>query len=309
MSSDLKTYKILLDPDQFETLEKLSALGYTSEELAMYFNLDKFNFVAASEDEKSLIYYHISRGKLISKANEEKALLEKTETGDIASSQQMLKIRRLRNFHEFRKHFIYDDETTYHKIEAYIEKGCTDSLSSDEELYLEVLMMMNSMRRKYGRRGTIAFFIKKPFEFSRHRASSLFDRAIQYFYSDIKTDKKALRNLRAEMIMEAAQVVLANASNSKDYEVYTDMLLKASKLQQLDIPEPPDIPKGLYDKPVKLYVLAPEKVGLQQINRNELAKQIDSLEVSEMIKKRLKQDANITDIDFEDILDVQQKEN
>ena len=309
MSSGLKTYMIQLDPEQIDELEKLSALGYTPEELAMYFNLDKSNFLVAADAEDSIIHYHIVRGKLISKANEEKSLLESVETGNIAASQQMLKIRRLRNFHEFRKHFIYDDENTYHKIEAFIEKGCTKNLSSDEELYIEVLTMMNSMRRKYGKRGTIAFFCKKPFEFTRHRASSLFDKAIQFFYSDLKIDKKALRNLRAEMIMEAANVVLSNANNSKDYEIYTDMVLKASKLQQLDLPDPQDIPKGLYDKPVKLYVLDPTKLGLPPINRNELAKQIDGLEVPEMVKSRLKQDADITDIHFIEILDELEKEN
>lgn len=309
MDLEKKTYGIQLDPEQNKELEKLAAMNYTAKEMAMYFDMPADQFKKAYESKDSVIYYHIKRGKLLYKAQEGMALLSDASAGSVTASQHLMKINNLLNYNKSRKNYIYDDDNKYAKIAAYIENGCTKELSDDEELYIEILTMMNSMRRKYGKKKSIIFFTKDPFNFSRHRARSLFEKSIQFFYSDQKIEKKALRNLRAEMIIEAADVVLANAKTSKDYEVYSNMITQASKLQQLDQPDPPDIPKGLYDKPVKLYVLDPEKLGMQSADRNELARHIDSLEVPESVKRRARQDSNIIDINFEEIINDVEKEN
>ena len=52
----------------------------------------------------------------------------------------------------------------------------------------------------------------------------------------------------------------------------------------------------------------PEKVGLPSANRNLLAAQIDSMpDIPSREKVRLKRDANVVDIDFEEMLDDQEE--
>ncbi len=315
MTSDIDVYQELsphdiTDKDKLTELERLSSLNYTVEEMAIYFDvpLDIFSGLALNENSK--INYHIKRGKLVSKAKEKLTLLESAETGNITASQQINNIRRWENFHKSRKNFIYEDEGTYPRLKAYIESGSTTQLDEDEETYLEIMTMMNSMKRKYGERKTIQFFQGPPYNLGTRKSKKIYDNAIQYFYSDMKADKKALRNLYAEMIREGAQVVLHNAQSAKDYEVYTDMLIKAAKLQQLDQVDPPEIPIQAFLKPIKVYTLDPENIGIPGINRDDLAKQIDAIDnVPEPVKRRAKMDSLIIDVEFEEMLNELQEEN
>lgn len=60
-------------------------------------------------------------------------------------------------------------------------------------------------------------------------------------------------------------------------------------------------------KPIKIYDLNPEAVGLSSANRQVLAAQIDSVDLPQTEKIRLKRDANIVDIDFEEMLNDQEE--
>lgn len=107
-------------------------------------------------------------------------------------------------------------------------------------------------------------------------------------------------------LMKAAQVVLQNAVSSKDMEVYGNLNIQAAKIKQLDKPDPVK-PKEIDDKPIKIYDLNPEAVGLSSANRQILAAQIDSVDLPQTEKIRLKRDANIVDIDFEEMLNDQEE--
>jgi hypothetical protein len=120
--------------------------------------------------------------------------------------------------------------------------------------------------------------------------------AVNLFYTDKNRNKKALRNTRAEMIVDAAIAVRQNAKTSRDFEVYGNMLMQASKLQELDKADAQVLPPGIYRKEVRIYMLEPEKVGMMNIDRNEVAAQIDRLAISETGKNRLRCDALIEDV-------------
>lgn len=62
------------------------------------------------------------------------------------------------------------------------------------------------------------------------------------------------------------------------------------------------------EKPIKVYDLDPNAVGLPSANRNLLAAQIDGMQdISAREKTRLKRDANIIDVDIEEMLDDQEE--
>lgn len=197
----------------------------------------------------------------------------------------------------------------YHEIADYIEMGSTSSLSEEEMEYLDVLIKMNSMRRRYGRTKTLAFFRKPPFEISQYRAKQMFEESINLFYSAETVDRKAARNLIAEELEAAAELCMAVAQSPKDLEIYGELKIKAYKARQLDQPDPLEIPKELYDKPIKIYTLNPEQAKLPPIDRNALAKEIDALPENESDKKRWKQEAMTEDIDFIEMINDQTEED
>lgn len=198
----------------------------------------------------------------------------------------------------------------YNTIEDYIQGGSKGTLTDDEQEYMHILFLMNTMRHKYGKLNTIKFFQKEPFNITAYSSKRMFDECINLFYSHENIEKAALRNVIAEDLENAANVVLETAQHAKDMEVYGDLRYKFYKIMQLDKPDPPKIPDELYKKPIKIYTLSPKNLGLTDDDRNELANEIDSIpDVREMDKHRFKQEANIIDIDFIELLNEQGEED
>lgn len=195
----------------------------------------------------------------------------------------------------------------FDELQDYIQGGSKEELSATEQEYLDVLYLLNSLRRKYGKENAIAFVQKPPLNIKYRRARLMYDEAINLFYADDGIDKKALRNLFYEEFNSAAQVVLLTAKDSRDMEVYGDLKMKAYKAKELDVAEPPKVPEELYKKPNKIYTLEPKHIKLERANRDLLAARIDNMEISNSEKTRLRMEAEIEDIDFLELFDEQEK--
>ena len=198
------------------------------------------------------------------------------------------------------------DKSYFDTLQDYIASGCTMELTADELDYYNTLYALVGINRKYGKDNAIAFLMHEPFNVERLRAVKMYSEAINLFYLNDTIENNAHRNMMFDNLMKAAQVVLQNAVSSKDMEVYGNLNIQAAKIKQLDKPDPVK-PKEIDEKPIKIYDLNPEAVGLDAANRQILAAQIDSVDLPEREKVRLKRDANIVDIDFEEMLNDQEE--
>lgn len=306
----MESLTFTLDDEREQELERLSALGYTPEEMAVYFDVDKRVFLQKALDVDDEVYYRIQRGKLMSAAKEQMALLEASENGTIAAGERLSDIRRDRGWKMSKLDIFggFEDKRLIESIRDYIDSGSINKLSKEEAIYIDALTLFNSMSRKYGRRNTIAFFTKPPFGLKYSRASEMYDEAINLFYTDRGVEKKAMRNKIAEELMDASVIVRDNAVTARDWEVYGDLLMKASKLLELDKEEPPKLPAEAYTKPIRLYSLDIESLGLPSINRQQIANQIEELEIPERDKIRLKQDARALPMNLEEKLNELEEE-
>lgn len=300
-----------LDEERKAELERLAALGYSSKEMALYFDVDPVFFLQAANNVESSIYYHIERGKIRSLAMEQMALLANAETGKVDASEHLGKIRRNRGWQVSKIDIFggFADKRLVQKLSDYILGGSLNDLSTEEALYIDALTLFNSMYRKYGRRNTVNFFTKSPWNLKHSRSSEMMDEALSLFYTDRSVEKKAMRHLFAEELMEAAMVVRDNALTSKDWEVFGNLKIQAAKLLGLDKEDPEKLDKEVYLKPVRLFSLDPESVGLPKVNRQELAIQIEALEIPEREKNKLRQDANLETIYIEERINELEKES
>ena len=198
------------------------------------------------------------------------------------------------------------DKSYFDTLQDYIASGCTMELTADELDYYNALYALVGINRKYGKDNAVAFLMHEPFNVERLRARKMYSEAINLFYLNDTIENNAHRNMMFDNLMKAAQVVLQNAVSSKDMEVYGNLNIQAAKIKQLDKPDPVK-PKEIDEKPIKIYDLNPEAVGLDAANRQILAAQIDSVDLPEREKVRLKRDANIVDIDFEEMLNDQEE--
>jgi hypothetical protein len=300
-----------LDDERIEELERLAALGYSPEAMALYFDVDKIFFVQAALNVESKIYYHIQRGKLRSIAQEQLNLLIAAEGGNVTASQQLTKIRRDRGWEVSKTDIFggFEDKRLLENLTEYIESGSINKLSVEEAIYIEALTLFNSMSRRYGRRKTISFFCKEPFGLKYARATEMYDEAINLFNADRNIEKKALRHRFAEQLEEAAIFVRDNANTSKDWEVFGNLMTQSAKLLGLDKEDPEKLPRQIYDKPIRYYSLKSSDVGLPDVDRMALAQQIEALEIPERDKIRLRQDARLEYVNLEERLHELEEES
>lgn len=195
-------------------------------------------------------------------------------------------------------------ETSYFdRLQDYLASGCNDELEEDELQYYNALYAMIGLNRKYGKDTAISFLRKEPFQLPLKRAREMYQEAINLFYTDDTIENAAHRNLLYEELNKAALVVLKTARNSKDIEIYGNIKMQAFKIKQLDRPDEKkiELPKA---KPLKLYALDSKAVGLESVDRNILAAQIDAIpDINDNERKRLKREARIVDIDIIEMID------
>lgn len=300
-----------LDDERITLLELRAGLGYSLEEIAMSFNVDKVQFIQAALDETSKINYHIKRGQLMAIMNAEVALLAASSGGDVPAMDQLGKIRRNKNWESSRLDIFGGvlDKHLIEKIEDHLQSGGKKAFDrADERLWFDAMTLAFHLQRKIGRRNTVSLF-QKSYEMKLTQASQLVDESTRIFYSDRFTDRRSMRHLLAENILEGSIVVRENAESSTDWKVYTEMQLAAAKLLRLEEVEEDRLDDKLFQKPIRVYSLDVENVGLPAPNRQLLAQQIDSLEVPEREKIRLRQDAMIDPVLLEERLNGLEKES
>ena len=233
--------------------------------------------------------------------------------GKPESIKLLADIQYSKDFNTARRDIFYGsevDDKMLHRLESYIESGCTIKLKQGEDLYLEAMTLMLHLNRKYGRAKTIQMYCNKPFNLKYADARKMFEQSINLFYIDSNIEKKALRNLKAQQLEAAADMVLKTAKTPKDFETYAKLIMSSAKMLQLDIPDLPEVPKGTYDRPYKYFSLDPKKIGVDRIDRNLLGKQIDSITGATEAEKQLaKYDAGLGEIPFEEIINEHEKEN
>lgn len=195
----------------------------------------------------------------------------------------------------------------YLKLQDYIQSGSTLELTDEEQRYMDILYLLNSLRRKYGRENAIAFIQHPPYSISYRQSRQMYDEAINLFYLDDGIDKQAHRNMLYEQLLAAAAVVLKTAKGSKDMEVYGDLITKARNMKGLDQADTPQVPEALYNKPYKIYSINPEMISLPKVSRIELAERIDNMEIPEREKRRVRQEAGVEDVHFITLLDEQEE--
>lgn len=200
------------------------------------------------------------------------------------------------------------EKSYFAELQDYIESGCKNDLTPEEQKYYNVLYAIIGVNRKYGRDRAVNLLMHEPFNCTRPRARGMYYEAINLFFADDNIENRAHRNMIFENLMKAAQAVLLSSKSSKDLEIYGNLQIQAWKVKQLD-KEDQIKRQELKEKPIKVYTTDADLIGIPMIDRKELATQIDAIpDISERERTRLKRDAQAIDIDFEEMInDTQEK--
>jgi hypothetical protein len=131
-------------------------------------------------------------------------------------------------------------------------------------------------------------------DLSVKQAKSRVRDAVEYFYIDGDLKKDAYRHIHYEKQMQAAQLVLETARSAADIKIASEIWERAGRAKQLHLPDAEEFPEGMFEQKWKIYSLDTSDVGLPELaDRNQLGAMIDSFNVTEAEKIRLKQDAGV----------------
>lgn len=291
--------------DSLDRIAYLAALGWPDNEI----------FISEGIDEKSVpeeVREAIEHGRLKKRADIEIAVARAAASGTPEAVKQFNEVVRDKSF-SLSKLDLFggpEDEGAFERIQDYIAGGSRGNLSQKEQVYIDLLTMIYSLDGQWGKRRTIKFLTSKPFSFSYEQASNMYAEAIEMFFANRKVSKEAMRAKMADQYDTLYALAMQNARTTKDFEIAAGILSSKAKVLRLDQDDPQQLPAENYSKQFRVLSLSPEVMGLPRANRDELARQIDGIVAPEAVKKRLRVDAGIDDLDIVKLMDnVAQEES
>lgn len=295
-----------------EKLLSLGALDWSTDDIACLFGWNKESLYTELSNPNSEISQILYRGKLQKRAELELSLFNAATRGDLKATKQLSEIMRDKSF-QLSKLDIFGgpaDEGAWERVQRYIDNGCPGDLSKDEQLYIDVLVMIYSLDGQYGKRNTIRFLTRKPFCFSYEKANSLYAEAVEMFFANRQISKDAMRAKTADQFDNLHAAAVASAKTPRDYEIAANILAQKAKVLRLDQADPETLPSSQYQKQFRLLSLTPKAIGLPPADRDVLASQIESMGLDDSVRRRLRMEAGVEDVDIIEILtDVTQKES
>lgn len=291
--------------DSLDRIANLAALGWPDNEI----------FISEGIDEKSVpeeVREAIEHGRLKKRADIEIAVARAAASGTPEAVKQFNEVVRDKSF-SLSKLDLFggpEDEGAFERIQDYIAGGSRGNLSQKEQVYIDLLTMIYSLDGQWGKRRTIKFLTSKPFSFSYEQASNMYAESIEMFFANRKVSKEAMRAKMADQYDTLYALAMQNARTTKDFEIAAGILSSKAKVLRLDQDDPQQLPAENYSKQFRVLSLSPEVIGLPRANRDELARQIDGIVAPEAVKKRLRVDAGIDDLDIVKFMDnVAQEES
>ena len=291
--------------DSLDRIAYLAALGWPDNEI----------FISEGIDEKSVpeeVREAIEHGRLKKRADIEIAVARAAASGTPEAVKQFNEVVRDKSF-SISKLDLFggpEDQGAFERIQDYIAEGSRGNLSQKEQVYIDLLTMIYSLDGQWGKRRTIKFLTSKPFSFSYEQASNMYAESIEMFFANRKVSKQAMRAKMADQYDTLYALAMQNARTTKDFEIAAGILSSKAKVLRLDQDDPQQLPAENYSKQFRVLSLSPEVIGLPRANRDELARQIDGIVAPEAVKKRLRVDAGIDDLDIVKFMDnVAQEES
>lgn len=291
--------------DSLDRIAYLAALGWPDNEI----------FISEGIDEKSVpeeVREAIEHGRLKKRADIEIAVARAAASGTPEAVKQFNEVVRDKSF-SLSKLDLFggpEDEGAFERIQDYIAGGSRGNLSQKEQVYIDLLTMIYSLDGQWGKRRTIKFLTSKPFSFSYEQAANMYAESIEMFFANRKVSKEAMRAKMADQYDTLYALAMQNARTTKDFEIAAGILSSKAKVLRLDQDDPQQLPAENYSKQFRVLSLSPEVIGLPRANRDELARQIDGIVAPEAVKKRLRVDAGIDDLDIVKFMDnVAQEES
>lgn len=292
--------RIALTDMNREDLVQLGALRWPEDKIAAFFGWDRKALKFEIDNPESEISRLLLRGELEADFKLEARLMSDAQEGNLTAAKQFSELMRDRSFRMSKLDLFGGAEKgeLFEAIQKYLDKGCAGNLSTREQMYLEMLQIIYSFNNKLGDRRTLRLLTQEPYKMEYNRARDMMAEAVELFNGGRRATKEAMRYHAAETYDNLYHMILDTAKTPQDIALAGTMHDKKVKLLRLDEPDPNILPPEQYMKTFRVLSLTTECLGLPAVNRDEVAAQIDALEIPDAEKKRIRMEAGVEDMDI-----------
>lgn len=181
------------------------------------------------------------------------------------------------------------------EIEHYIQKGEFKTLPEHMAVYLKWMEIAHDWFYKFKTRTWVMRYLMANCKdadgtpVSYYMAEKIFNDMMVFFYADKNFKKNSWLRYLAERIEMGAAMALED----NDFEAYGRNLERAAKVIGMMQVEKANVDPRLLDRRPRFFVTDAKALGVPEINRFELARQIDEMEITEAEKQRAKQDLGV----------------
>lgn len=192
------------------------------------------------------------------------------------------------------------DTISLDDLYRFMGKGSILHVPEEIMYYLELLEKIYSMMRRIDKFGSREVIVKhlivsekaKGNEISKYKATQLYYDTLEYFYADTKVSKEAYRNMLADKLEKILNVALVTYSDAGDLKNIAALSKELRLLKQLDKEDPKIEEENR--KPLTVFSINPEDVGIESIDRKELIEFVDNIpNMNEKMREKVLQDASI----------------
>jgi hypothetical protein len=181
-------------------------------------------------------------------------------------------------------------------IEEYFTKGESESLPEELIRYLDLMQLMAGRLLRWDtgtRKNHINFFASEPYKLTKYKAEQLYHNTIEFFYIEKETSLEAFGNYYAQRLESLANATVQMATDEKALKVAGQLLKDAMEMRARYRPAEAAYPEELFGKKTVIYSDNKKLMGEESQDRREIARLIDSWEVPEKERLRLRSEAGI----------------
>lgn len=303
--------RLIMDDVTLRYLQAFGALYWSTDDIAAYLGVRDLQWWQGEiSNPLSQVSCTIRHGELEQRAKVELGILKGAIAGSEKDIETFRTMMRDKSF-ALSKLDLFGgtkDLNLWQKIQDYIVSGSKGTLSAREQRYLDLLNLIFSLDRQYGKRNTVKFLTSTPFGYTYSQATTLYAEAVELFYCNRNVSRKALREKTADMFDALYQAAVQSAKTTSDYLAAADILTRKAKMLRLDEEEAEKLDPGIYERRPVVLSLDSEDIGLPKADRRKLAEIIDRTKIPQSEKQRLAMEAGIVDMDIVKFLENESQE-
>ena len=292
-----------------EEQEKIRSLTYKHIELpsiARALNIDEERFMAEYQTPGSLVREAVDEALARMEIDEKTELADRVkDRNDKPALAQACKEATQARWRRYKDRLLFDRKIMdLRELRQAVEEGKDGSIPDHLRPYYEILDFIRSLHTSFNSRAYIISMVRTKWpDITYSGARKLYYDSLNFFNADVEVSRNVWANTYADQLDTIANLAFERG----ELDIAGRYKLEAARLRGVGKEEGREIPPELLERRPIIYTFKISDIGMRPVNRKELGRMIDDMELSPQEKYRLKQDAELEPLNIDEFLSGESK--